>query len=395
MRAWWAAGLAGVLVAYGGCGPERGCGGTPAPAPAGSDRPLEETPALREAVDSAKVNDRGEPRAVDDDGAEDDDGATEADDWEDRRAQVGDEPSATPGAPPAPESQGPQKPPQPAKKCPADMVYVETSFCRNIDRRCLDWEHEPINHLEICHEFARQQRCLGETRKISFCIDRYEYPNEKGAHPTWMLDWYQAQATCESRGKRLCWSSEWTAACEGPDHAPFPYGWERDHNKCNMDNFYIEPAKPAPRAQFLFYSRDPDVARRELLRLDQSVPSGSLESCRSGFGVYDLPGNVDEWVVSDEPPQEQSKWAGLKGGAWGHVRNQCRPMTYSHIAEFYYYFVGFRCCKDAPGEPPWKASPYAIPAPRVSPHDYAPDPVVAPDAPGPSKTKFTRLGHRQ
>jgi hypothetical protein len=162
-----------------------------------------------------------------------------------------------------------------------------------------------------------------------------------------------------------------------------------------MDNFYIDPAKPAPQAPFLFYSKDKEVALKELSRLDQSVPSGSMESCRSGFGVYDMPGNFDEWVVSDQPPQDKSKWTGLKGGGWGHVRSQCRPMTFSHDPDFSYYFVGFRCCRDAPGKPPWKPSPQAMPAPHVEPHDFAPEPVVAFGAPGPTKTKFTRKGHRE
>jgi formylglycine-generating enzyme required for sulfatase activity len=210
-----------------------------------------------------------------------------------------------------------------------------------------------------------------------------------------MLDWYKAQATCESRGKRLCWAGEWTAACEGPDQTPMPYGWERDHDKCNMDNFYIDPAKYGPNAPFLFYSKNKDVALKELTRLDQSVPSGSLDACRSDFGVYDLPGNFDEWVISDQPPREKSKWAGLKGGAWGHVRSQCRPMTTSHEPEFSYYFVGFRCCRDAPGAPPWIPSLQAIPAPQVETHDYAPEPIAALGAPGPTKTKFTWRGHKQ
>jgi hypothetical protein len=105
-----------------------------------------------------------------------------------------------------------------------------------------------------------------------------------------------------------------------------------------------------------------------------------------------MTGNVDEWVVSDERPQEKSKWAGLKGGAWGHVRSQCRPMTYSHEPEFYYYFVGFRCCKDADGAPPWSPSRDAVAAPRVEARDFAPGEIVPVEAPGPSKTKFTWLG---
>jgi hypothetical protein len=70
----------------------------------------------------------------------------------------------------------------------------------------------------------------------------------------------------------------------------------------------------------------------------------------SGFGVHDLTGNVDEWVNA-EATYKKSKWAGLKGGAWGHVRNACRPMTTSHAPDFTYYFVSFRCCANAAKDP--------------------------------------------
>jgi formylglycine-generating enzyme len=277
---------------------------------------------------------------------------------------------------------------------PDGMVRVDTTFCPDVERRCLDNEHEAINNLDICHAFARPEHCRLRPRRIAFCIDRYEYPNQSGAHPAWMLDWYKAQATCESKGKRLCYASEWTAACEGPEHSPFPYGWERDHNKCNIDNFFIEPKK-WPNGAFLFYSRDAKIALGELARLDQSVASGAFDGCTSGFGVHDLTGNVDEWVISDVAPREKSLWAGLKGGAWGHVRSQCRPTTYSHDPGFSYYFVGFRCCSDADGAPRWAPSPQAMPPPEVEPHDFAPDPVVPVGPHGPSRTKFSRTGRAE
>jgi hypothetical protein len=282
--------------------------------------------------------------------------------------------------------------------CPSDMAFVDTTFCPDIERRCLDSEHDSVNNIDICHAFAPgEQHCRVPKRekRLTVCIDQYEYPNEKGAHPVWMLDWFEAQATCESKGKRLCLANEWTAACEGPEHTPFPYGWERDHAKCNMDNFYIDPWKPAKDAQFYFYSKDKSVQLRELIRLDQSVPSGSIETCKSGFGVYDMPGNVDEWAINDGPPRETSLFAALKGGAWGHVRSQCRPTTYSHQPGFAYYFVGFRCCRDADDVPPetkWTPSHDAVPAPKVEAHDFAPAPIVATGAPGPNKYKWSR-GH--
>jgi formylglycine-generating enzyme required for sulfatase activity len=281
--------------------------------------------------------------------------------------------------------------------CPSDMIHVDTMFCPKIKRNCLDVEHEHPNNLTICHKFEEGvQSCEVEEEHRDFCIDQYEYPNKDGAHPVWMLTWYEAQATCESKGKRLCWASEWTAACEGPEHTPFPYGWVRDHDTCNIDNFYVEVRK-GPGGVFLQYSKDPAVRDPELARLDQSVPSGLLANCKSGFDVHDQTGNFDEWVISDRPAgDERSKWAGLMGGAWGHVRNQCRPMTTSHYPQENYYFWSFRCCKDAEGAPSWTPPPckgeWGCPAkaPPVEPHDFAPDPIVVVNPAGPSKTKYGR-----
>jgi hypothetical protein len=278
---------------------------------------------------------------------------------------------------------------KPKGPCPDDMVYVDTEFCPKVERECLEVEQDHTNHLKICHEYAKgKQKCLTKTEHRQFCIDPYEFPNKKGGHPAWNATWYEAQASCEAHGKRLCWGSEWTAACEGPEHTPFPYGWKRDHNVCNIDSFYITPEKK--NGNFLFSSKDPEVRHDELSRLDQSVPSGSMEGCKSGFGVYDQTGNFDEWAISDEKPIEKSRWAALKGGAWGHVRNQCRPASHNHMPDEWYYFWSFRCCKDAEGAPVWHPPADAgnVPAPEVAAVDHFVEPIVPKNAPGPSKTKY-------
>ena len=219
-----------------------------------------------------------------------------------------------------------------------------------MERTCLRKELNKPNHLEICHAFAHETRCVAPEEPRAFCIDRYEYPNQEGAHASWMVSWWDAEATCEAKGKRLCQASEWTMACEGPDRLPFPYGWERDQTACNIDNVYINPQLSR------MYAGDGAVSGPELERLDQSVRSGALERCVSGYGVHDMTGNFDEWVTRDDRPKEsdKGKWAALKGGAWGHVRNACRPMTTSHAPEFTYYFVSFRCCGDAAGHPAYR-----------------------------------------
>lgn len=235
------------------------------------------------------------------------------------------------------------------------MVLVDTPFCPDVYRNCLRDEYSGANKITICHEFAKAPpRCKTEETRRRYCIDKYEYPNKEGSRQPVMVDFYDAMAMCNARGKRLCWEGEWTAACEGPDKLPFPYGYVRDPTACNIDNRYIDPDLEK------FYSRHEAISGPELLRIDQGVPSGYMARCKSGFDVHDQPGNVDEWVML-ESKRGKGGWAGLKGGAWGHVRNACRPVTTSHVAEFTYYNIAFRCCADAKlepgGAPLWKAPP--------------------------------------
>lgn len=290
---------------------------------------------------------------------------------------------------PSPPLTTPLDPPAPsASPCAEGMVFVEGDYCTKVERTCLKKELNKPNHLEICHEFSPKTRCTGKIEKRAFCIDRYEYPNRPGAHPPWMVSWWDAEATCRSEGKRLCYESEWTTACEGPNLTPFPYGWKRDQTACNIDNIYIHPRLSQ------MYSTKEDIAFNELERLDQSIPSGSMDRCKSEYGVYDMTGNFDEWVTREDLPQakDKGKWAALKGGAWGHVRNACRPRTVSHAPEFTYYFISFRCCSDATGSPVYRPA-HGPSIPEVPAANRAPLPKVQ-NAPGPSKQKVKQERQR-
>jgi formylglycine-generating enzyme len=262
---------------------------------------------------------------------------------------------------------------KPIEPCPAEMVLVDTMFCPEVRQTCLKSHFNGPNHLTVCEEFAADRKCLAAERRERFCIDRYEFPSEPGGHPPVMVSAYDAAGLCAERGKRLCWESEWTAACEGPEPQPFPYGLKRDHDRCNIDNPYLKPD--------LDKVHDPrdEIRGPELLRLDQSAPSGAMAGCVSGFGVHDLTGNFDEWVRT-ESIRGEGKWAGLKGGAWGAVRNACRPITTKHVPQWSYYFVSFRCCRDAATGEPWPQPDIPLPShPAGKPldHGWTPPPGAA------------------
>ena len=241
--------------------------------------------------------------------------------------------------------------------CPENMVEVEGDYCPWVEQQCLRWL-DPETKMR-CAEFAPTQ-CATRTTRKHFCIDRYEWPNKPGDKPQIFVSWHQAQTSCASQGKRLCGDSEWTLACEGQERLPYPYGYARNADACNIDKPYLSPDERA--------IGNPATRDAELTRLDQRELSGTREACVSPFGVHDMTGNVDEWVVNESGHPYKS---GLKGGYWGPVRTRCRPMTTAHDENFAFYQVGFRCCSDAGGAAPAQGGAKgnanaAAPAPRAA-----------------------------
>lgn len=230
--------------------------------------------------------------------------------------------------------------------CPRGMIEVEGDYCATIEQKCLRWL-DPDTKMR-CAEFAPNTQCAGKQTHKHFCIDQFEYPNVPGEKPVIMKSWYQARDTCQAQGKRLCGESEWTLACEGQEHLPYPYGYARNSEACNID-------KPHPDVDELAIA-NPATRDAEVARLWQGEPSGTREACVSPYGVHDMTGNVDEWVVNESGHPYKS---GLKGGYWGPVRTRCRPMTTAHNEEFIFYQIGFRCCEDAAKE---KGAPSDHPA---------------------------------
>ena len=220
--------------------------------------------------------------------------------------------------------------------CPDDMVEVEGNHCSHLDQKCLRWL-DPETQMR-CAEFAQPSKCVGKTTRKHFCIDMYEYPNRAGEKPVVMRTWYEARDACAVQGKRLCGDSEWTLACEGQERMPYPYGYARNADACNIDKPHPDPDEEA--------ISDPLRRDAEVARLWQGEASGTRDACVSPFGVHDMTGNVDEWVVNESGKPYNS---GLKGGYWGPVRTRCRPMTILHSEIFRFYQIGFRCCADPAG----------------------------------------------
>ena len=230
----------------------------------------------------------------------------------------------------------------PVSICPNDMVLVDGDYCPSVAHICARFLSAARDR---CAEYRQISRCFGEPVHKRVCIDRYEYPNLPSVLPVLGVTWNEARTICKLAEKRLCTDSEWALACEGPGRLPYPYGYVRDKDACNIDKPYINPDP--------FAFANPDRRAAEIARVDQREPSGSRAGCVSPFGVRDMTGNVDEWVFNESGFQNKEPYvSGLKGGYWGPVRNRCRPMTTDHNPWHEGYQIGFRCCSSPQDAPP-------------------------------------------
>src|SRR5207237_701579 len=84
----------------------------------------------------------------------------------------------------------------------------------------------------------------------------------------------------------------------------------------------------------VFKAKSPGDATSQLLR-DLLVPSGSQTTCVSDYSVYDMAGNIDEWVKTET---SQGYLTGLKGGHYWHVRNASRPTTTAHDGRVFAWY---------------------------------------------------------
>ena len=165
----------------------------------------------------------------------------------------------------------------------------------------------------------------------SFCMDRYEFPNQKGVVPLVKVQWEKARILCQSADKRLCSEAEWEYACRGQKKRLYSYGNKRRVGMCNSDI-------PRPQEKVL------------------PSPSGSFPECQSPEGVFDLNGNVSEWVEDDwrDFDHNQKRWKSqkeghktLRGGTmWSqtHYGQDCTSRHGHHRNTWHNRDDGFRCC---------------------------------------------------
>lgn len=197
----------------------------------------------------------------------------------------------------------------------------------------------PDAHINRCAGFPCIQT-QNESRDAPIIFDGTTYSIGVGLsqHPVYGVTWYGAREYCEAVGRRLPTEAEWERAARADDGRIYPWG-------NTWDNALAKTRLP----------RDAPPG---------SLQVGSLPLGASIYGVFDLAGNVAEWMsdyYSERHYDEQARQGNavnprgpiigqqkvLRGGSWDGLpffsrtvhRQSARPDDFRR-------WIGFRCVED-------------------------------------------------
>lgn len=213
-------------------------------------------------------------------------------------------------------------------------------FTVNVPAFSIDKYEVTVTEYEQCMAAGK---C---TRPKDYKRNKYCNVGAKGRekHPANCIDWSDAVAYCEWKGKRLPMEAEWEKAARGGTASRYPWGKEVTCKQAILDDGKTFGSVPD----------EPDGCGE-----DRTWPVGSRQP--NSFGLYDMHGNAGEWTMNWYAPNaiqdlyakgdlkgpSKSRQRVVRGGSWDentdNLRSSYRNVKPPVSGRTIYGSIGFRC----------------------------------------------------
>lgn len=215
-----------------------------------------------------------------------------------------------------------------------------------------------IDRTEVTNaEYARFVEATGH--RPPFHWRKGDPPHDQPRLPVYNVSWEDARAYCAWAGKRLPTEAEWEKAARGGlEKKAFPWG-----------DVFEPPAAETKETELPSEGESEEEAEVQKMA-HYGYPEGPTEVARfppNGYGLYDMVGNVWEWVEdgyelhyysvsphkSPEGP-EKAPYRVLRGGSWADEDDRLLSVFYRNFSEpgTRVNTIGFRCARSLDADEP-------------------------------------------